>query len=137
MRLVRGILAAIGLVGALLTQAEAQGVRIHMHVDGGYAADGELYTPSGDPPFAAVLLIPDERGLTQRVTDAAASLAEAGFEAVAVDLNRGLSADAAQHSDEQARHDLAAALAFLSLQTTVRAQDIGAFGWGSGGRYAL
>jgi hypothetical protein len=54
-----------------ITRAEAQsGIRIHMHGQDGYAADGLLYTPTGHPPFAAIVLIPDERGLTQRITDA-------------------------------------------------------------------
>jgi dienelactone hydrolase len=132
--------SAIGLtiIGLISAHAQAQpGIRIHMHGKGPYAADGVLYVPAGPGPFAAIVLIPDERGLTQRVTDSALSFVNAGYIAVAVDLNRGLPAADAQHSDEQSRLDLDAALAFLASQSNVRQDSIGALGWGSGGISAL
>jgi carboxymethylenebutenolidase len=126
------------VLGCLLAaQADAQGIRIHMHGDGGYAADGVLFKPSGQPPFPAVVLIPDERGITGQMIEEATELAAAGYVAVAVDLNRGLAADVAKRSDEQAEHDIDSALVFLSAQTSVRQDRIGAEGWGSGGGYAL
>jgi carboxymethylenebutenolidase len=129
----------LGLVlgGLLAAQADAQGIRIHMHGDGGYAADGVLFKPPGQPPFPAIVVIPDERGVTAQMIEEATGLAAAGYVAVAVDLNRGLAADVAKRSDEQAEHDVNSALAFLSSQTTVRQDRIGAEGWGSGGGYAL
>jgi dienelactone hydrolase len=128
-------LAIIGLISA---RAQAQaGIRIHMHGKGPYAADGVLYAPTGPGPFAAIMLIPDERGLTRRVTDSALSFVNAGYIALAVDLNRGLPAADAQRSDEQIRLDLDAALAFLANQSNVRQDSIGALGWGSGGISAL
>jgi carboxymethylenebutenolidase len=140
--LLPGVLPGLVLGGMLLgglpvAQADAQGIRIHMHGDTGYAADGFLFRPPGQPPFPAIVLIPDERGITPRVIGEATVLAAAGYVAVAVDLNRGLAADAAKHSDEQAEHDIDSALAFLRSQTTVRQDRIGALGWGSGGSYAL
>jgi carboxymethylenebutenolidase len=131
-----GILV-LALTGLPTTQAGAQGMRVHMHGAGDYAADGVLFKPTGQPPFPAILFIPDERGLTQHVLDAAADFAAAGYVAVAVDLNRGVSADAATRSDEQALQDLESAFTFLSAQSDVRKESIGALGWGSGGRHAL
>jgi carboxymethylenebutenolidase len=125
------------LGGLLAAQADAQGIRIHMHGDGGYAADGVLFRPPGQPPFPTIVLIPDERGITTQMIEEATGLAAAGYVAVAVDLNRGLAADVAKRSDEQAEHDVDSALAFLSSQTNVRQDRIGAEGWGSGGGYAL
>jgi carboxymethylenebutenolidase len=129
---------ALAIIGLVVAPAHAQsGIRIHMHGQDGYAADGLLYVPTGQGPFAAIMLVPDERGLTRRVTDSAASFAEAGYIVVAVDLNRGLSEGAATRSDEQVRLDLDAALAFLAGQSNVRQHSIGAMGWGSGGIGAL
>jgi carboxymethylenebutenolidase len=132
----------VGVVGLLLcvlaaAEAGAQGIRIHMHGDGGYAADGVLFRPAGQPPFPAIVLIPDERGLTATTIEAAAGFAAEGYVVTAVDLNRGLAPDAAKRSDEQAAHDIDSALSFLRSQPSVRQDRIGALGWGSGGGYAL
>ena len=135
-RTAAGILA-LALAGLLTTQAGAQGIRIHMHGSGDYAADGVLFNPTGQPPFAAILFIPDEHGLTQHVIDVAAGFAAAGYVAVAVDLTRGVAADGATRSDEQALQDIDSAYAFISSQSNVRGKSIGALGWGSGGGYAL
>jgi dienelactone hydrolase len=129
---------ALALIGLMSGRAQAQSsIRIHMHGKGDYAADGALYVPKGQGPFAAIMLIPDERGLTRRVTDSAASFVEAGYIVVAVDLNRGLAEGAVKRSDEQIGLDLDAALAFLASQSNVRQDGIGAMGWGSGGISAL
>jgi carboxymethylenebutenolidase len=129
---------AFAVIGLMFATAQAQsGSRIHMHGKGDYAADGTLYVPTGQGPFAAVMLIPDERGLTRRVTDSAVSFVQAGYIVVAVDLNRGLAEGAVKRSDEQIRLDLDAALAFLAGQSNVRQGSIGAMGWGSGGISAL
>ncbi len=129
---------ALALIGLMFARAQAQSsVRIHMHGRGDYAADGALYVPTGQGPFAAIMLIPDERGLTRRVTDYAVSFVEAGYLVVAVDLNRGLAEGAVKRSDEQISLDLDAALAFLASQSNVRQSSIGAMGWGSGGICAL
>lgn len=131
-------IAALALLALMITRAEAQGVSIHMHSGEGYAADGVLFEPAtGQPPFRALLLIPDENGVTQRVTDAAQDLSAAGYFVTVVDLNRGQPADVAQHSSELAVHDLNAALGFLAKQSRVRHDCVGALGWQSGGRYAL
>jgi len=122
----------------MIPRAQAQGVSIHMHSGEGYAADGVLFEPaSGQSPFPALLLIPDEHGVTQLVTDTAQDLSAAGYFVTVVDLNRGQPPDVAKHSSEQAVHDLNAALSFLAKQSRVRHDCVGALGWQSGGTYAL
>lgn len=108
------------------------GIRIHMHADGSYAADGTLFKPDTPPPFAAILLLPDEEGVGARATEAAQRFAAAGYFTVALDLNRGLAPELAQHSAANARQDIDAALAFLASQPDVRQGGIGVVGWGSG-----
>ncbi len=134
----RGCVLALMAVVMAITRAEAQsGIRIHMHGQDGYAADGLLYTPAGQPPFAAIVLIPDERGLTQRISDAGKRFAEAGFFAVAVDLNRGMAEQATKPDGLQIQQDLDAAFAYIAKQSDVKQGAIGAMGWGSGGLSAL
>ena len=138
MRVRSAVIGTLALLALLCTRAEAQGLNIHMHSGEGYAADGVLFEPAtGQPPFAAILLIPDERGLTKRVTDTAQDLSAAGYFVIVVDLNRGEPPDVARHSGEQALHDLNAALGFLAKQSRVRHDCVGALGWQSGGIYAL
>jgi dienelactone hydrolase len=140
-RLVRGITVALwvlALLALLPTRAGAQGVSIHMHSGEGYAADGVLFEPTiGQPPFAAILLVPDNSGLSDRVTDTAQTLSAAGYFVTVVDLNRGQPPDTTKPSNDQAMHDLNAAVAFLSKQPRVRHDCIGALGWQSGALYAL
>jgi carboxymethylenebutenolidase len=132
------VFRALTLLALFFTRAEAQGVSIHMHSGEGYAADGVLFeAASGQPPFNAILVIPDERGLTKRVTDTAQDLSAAGYFVIVVDLNRGEPPELAKHSTEQALHDLNAALGFIAKQSRVRHDCLGALGWQSGGIYAL
>ena len=128
------------LLGCVCGSAQAQqlqGIRVHMHGAEGYAADGTVYAPPGDGPFAAMVLIPDERGITPRLTAAAARFVERRFEVVIVDLNRGLSPQAATHSEAQSHHDIDAALSYLTAQTSVAPDAVGLVGWQSGGNSAL
>ncbi len=131
---------------ALTSMASAQqGVKIHMHLDGGYAADGVLFEPTDRKPAPAIILIPDELGLSERTNTQARQLIAQGFVVVEVDLYRGESANDAQRAQELSRalppkrvmQDLAAAFSFLSGQPNVVKDRIGAFGWSSGGTYAL
>ncbi len=125
--------------------AQQQGSKIHMHAAEGYAADGFLFAPQGQGPFAAVLLIHGAGGLTDYVRAAAERLAASGKVVVAIDLYRGRTANTAEQaqqlahdlSDADAMHDLGAALTFLRSLPTVRPQAIGVAGWGEGSRYAL
>jgi dienelactone hydrolase len=115
----------------------SQAIKIHMHNAGGYAADGMLYKPSGPPPFAAIVLIPDMDGITAKIEESAQRFATAGFFTVAIDPNRGMPSDLAKMSKEDKQHDVEAALAFIDVQTTVQKGDVAVAGWGMGGDYAL
>jgi carboxymethylenebutenolidase len=124
---------------------QQQGSKIHMHAAEGYAADGFLFAPQGQGPFAAVLLIHDSDGLTDYVRAAAERLAANGKVVVAVDLYHGRNASTAEQAQQLARelseadamHDLGAAVVFLRSLPTVRTGAIGVAAWGRGGRYAL
>ena len=105
MHLSAQILALILLTLAALP-SESQGIKIHMHDAGGYAADGMLYKPMGPPPFAAIVLIPDRDGITARIEESAQRFAAAGYFTVAIDPNRGMPNNLAQTSDEDKWHDV-------------------------------
>jgi carboxymethylenebutenolidase len=134
-------------LGALLLAAPMlhaqQGSKVHMHGGEGYAADGFLWEPSGIGNGGAVLIIHGAKGLTAYVRDEGQRLYSLGFVTIAVDLARGhASGDSAattppDRADNDALHDLKAALAFLRAQPNVRAAAIGLEGWGLGGLYAL
>ena len=117
--------------------SKSQGIKIHMHDAGGYAADGMLYKPTGRPPFAAILLIPDQDGITARIEESAQRFAAAGYFTVAIDPNRGMPKNIAPISDEEKRHDVESALAFIAAQTAVQKGNIAVAGWGAGSDHAL
>ncbi len=114
-----------------------------MHGDEGYAADGFLWEPSGNGNGGAVLIIHGARGLTAYVTEEAHRLYSLGFVTIAVDLARGHASGVSaatgpdDRADNNAMHDLKAALDFLRAQPNVRGGAIGLEGWGLGGSYAL
>jgi carboxymethylenebutenolidase len=120
-----------------------QGSKVHMHGDDGYAADGFLWEPSGNANGGAVLIIHGAKGLAAYVREEAQRLYSLGFVTIAVDLARGhasgesAATNPADRADDDALHDLKAALSFLRAQPNVRAAAIGLEGWGLGGSYAL
>lgn len=137
-RAIASLGTALLSLAMLPTQAQQpSGIRVHMHGGEGYAADGMLFTPKGDPPSAAIVLIPDERGITRRLNEAVARFSERGFLVIALDLNRGLAPDAATHAEADALHDIDATLTFLQSQSSVRHEAVGLMGWHSGGSYAM
>lgn len=117
--------------------APPQGSKVHMHGQEGYAADGYLFEPAGAGPFGAVLAIHDETGLGSYVRGEAQTLAAAGLITVAIDLYRGQGPASGKPSNEDALHDLNAALAFLRSLPTVRPGALCVAGWGMGADYAL
>jgi carboxymethylenebutenolidase len=128
---------ALALLTLTALPSESQAIKIHMHDAGGYAADGMLYKPSGQPPFAAIVLLPDKDGITARIQESAKRFAAAGYFTVAIDPNRGMPSDLAQISEQDKQHDVEAALAFIDAQTEVPKGDVAAAGWGAGVEYAL
>jgi carboxymethylenebutenolidase len=100
-----------------------------------------LYTPSGNGPFPAIIVIHEYWGLNGWVKEQASKLAGQGYEALAIDLYRGKVATTPDMAHElmrgvpedRAKRDLHAAFDFLQSQSNVRKNRIGAIGWCMGG----
>ncbi len=106
---------------------------------------GVLYTPAGQGPFPALVVIHEWWGLVPWVKEQADQLADQGYVTLAVDLYRGKSTsdagEARQLSGslprERADRDLLAAVQFLKTQKNVDGKRIGVIGWCMGGGYAF
>jgi carboxymethylenebutenolidase len=104
-----------------------------------------LYTPSGQGPFPAIIVIHEWWGLNDWVKDQASKLADQGYATLAIDLYRGKVATTPDMAHEimrgvpedRAKRDLHAAFEFLQSQPNVRKDRIGAIGWCMGGGYSL
>jgi carboxymethylenebutenolidase len=112
---------------------------------GDETVQGILYTPTGNGPFPAIIVIHEYWGLNGWVKEQASKLADQGYETLAIDLYRGKVAtdpDTAHQlmrgvPDDRAKRDLHAAFVFLQSQPNVKKDRIGAIGWCMGGGYAL
>ena len=104
-----------------------------------------LYTPAGNGPFPALVVVHEYWGLNDWVKEQASKLAEQGYVALAVDLYRGKVATTPDMAHElmrgvpedRAKRDLHAAIEFLKSQPDVKKDRIGSIGWCMGGGYAL
>ncbi len=104
-----------------------------------------LYTPTGNGPFPAIIVIHEYWGLNDWVKEQTSKLADQGYEALAIDLYRGRVAttpDVAHEimrgvPEDRAKRDLHAAFEFLQSQPKVKKDHIGAIGWCMGGGYSL
>ncbi len=104
-----------------------------------------LYTPSGNGPFPALIVIHEWWGLNDWVKDQASKLADQGYVTLAVDLYRGKVATTPEMAHEimrgvpedRAKRDLHAAFEYLASQPNVKKDRIGAIGWCMGGGYSL
>lgn len=107
--------------------------------------NGILYTPAGQGPFPALIVIHEWWGLNDWVKQQAEKFAGQGYVALAVDLYRGKVADNPDLAHELARglpedratRDLKAAFDFLASQANVKKDRIGSIGWCMGGGYSL
>lgn len=112
---------------------------------GDETVQGVLYTPSGKGPFPGLIVIHEWWGLNDWVKDQASKLADQGYVALAIDLYRGKVATTPDEAhqimrgvpEDRAKRDLHAAFEFLSSQSDVKKNRIGAVGWCMGGGYAL
>jgi len=112
---------------------------------GADTVQGVLFTPSGDGPFPAVIVIHEWWGLNDWIREQASRLADQGYVALAVDLYRGRVATTAEEAHElmrgvpedRAALDLRAAFGYLKSLKNVKSARIGAIGWCMGGGYAL
>ncbi|MGA8617700.1 MAG: dienelactone hydrolase family protein [Candidatus Sulfotelmatobacter sp.] len=112
---------------------------------GDETVQGLLYTPSGNGPFPALIVIHEYWGLNDWIKEQASKLADQGYEALAVDLYRGKVATTPDMAHElmrglpedRAKRDLHAAFEFLQSQPNVKKNRIGSIGWCMGGGYSL
>jgi carboxymethylenebutenolidase len=112
---------------------------------GNETVNAVLYTPNGNGPFPALVVIHEWWGLNDWVKEQAKKLADQGYETLAIDLYRGKVATTPEEAHElmrgvpedRAQSDLLAAYDYLASQPNVKKNRIGAIGWCMGGGYAL
>lgn len=110
---------------------------------------GYLARPSGTGPFPGVIVIHENRGVTDYIQDVTRSLAKEGYIGLAVNLvSRSLGPDypggsddamkaLGQLSDADAMADLDAGVEYLKKQPVVFTNSIGCMGFCMGGRFSL
>jgi carboxymethylenebutenolidase len=106
---------------------------------------GILYTPSGNGPHPAIIVIHEWWGLNDWIKEEASKLADQGYVTLAIDLYRGKVATTPEVAHEimrgvpqdRANRDLDAAFHYLQSQPNVKKNKIGAIGWCMGGGYSL
>lgn len=141
MKLFSTLMLMLAMLGSLASATSKE----VSYKSGDETVNGMLYTPSGNGPFPALIVIHEWYGLNDWVKQQASELADQGYVTLAVDLYRG---KVAANSDEahelsrglpedRARRDLLAAYNFLSSQKNVKPNKIGSIGWCMGGGYSL
>jgi carboxymethylenebutenolidase len=139
------IFALLSFAVLLACSAFAADGKAVSYKSGDETVQGVLYTPSGNGPFPALIVIHEWWGLNDWVKDQTSNLADEGYVALAVDLYRGKVATTPEMAHEimrgvpedRAKRDLQAAFDFLATQPNVKKDRIGAIGWCMGGGYAL
>ncbi|SRR6266496_1327087 len=104
-----------------------------------------LYTPPGNGPFPALVVVHEWWGLNDWVKEQASKLSDEGYVTLAIDLYRGKVATTSDLAhelmrgvpDDRASRDLHSAFEYLKAQPDVSKNKIGAIGWCMGGGYAL
>lgn len=106
---------------------------------------GIVYTPEGKGPFPGIIVVHEWFGLNDWVKEQASKLRDQGYVTLAIDLYRGKVAQSSDEAHELMRglaedrvnRDLEAAFQYLSSQTDVKKDRMGAIGWCMGGGIAL
>jgi carboxymethylenebutenolidase len=110
---------------------------------------GYLSRPAGKGPYPGVIVIHENRGITDYIQGVTRNLAQEGYVGLAVNLvSRGLGADYPGDSDEamnalgklsdaDAMADLDAGVEYLKKQPVVFTNSIGCMGFCMGGRFSL
>jgi carboxymethylenebutenolidase len=110
---------------------------------------GYLSRPAGKGPYPGVLVIHENRGVTEYIQNVTRNLAKEGYVGLSVNLvSRGLGPDYPGGSDEarnalgklsdaDAMADLDAGTEYLRKQPVVFTNSIGCMGFCMGGRYSL
>jgi carboxymethylenebutenolidase len=115
----------------------------------GVTLGGYLSRPAGKGPYPGVIVIHENRGITDYIQDVTRNLAQEGYVGLSVNLvSRSLGADYPGGSDEamnalgklsdaDAMADLDAGVEYLKKQPVVFTNSIGCMGFCMGGRYSL
>jgi carboxymethylenebutenolidase len=135
-------LVAVLMLAAFTWAADGKAVS---YKSGDETVQGVIYTPSGKGPFPALIVIHEWWGLNDWVKEQASKLSDQGYVTLAVDLYRGKVARTPDEAHEimrgvpedRAKRDLHAAFEFLTSQSNVKKNRIGAIGWCMGGGYSL
>jgi carboxymethylenebutenolidase len=110
---------------------------------------GYLSRPAGKGPYPGVIVIHENRGVTEYIRDVTNDLARAGYVSLSVNLvSRSLGADypggsddamnaLGKLSDAEAMADLDAGAEYLKKQPVVFTNSIGCLGFCMGGRFSL
>ncbi len=110
---------------------------------------GYFSRPAGRGPFPGVIVIHENRGITEYIKDVTRKLAAAGYASLSVNLvSRSLGPDypggsdealaaLGKLSDEEAMADLDAGVEYLKAQPVVFTNSLGCMGFCMGGRYSL
>ncbi len=155
----RVFLKALGwltVVGAATKWPEATAAQDRDIVAGGVRFEGKggtlggyLARPTGNGPYPGVIVIHENRGVTDYIQNVTRDLAREGYVGLAVNLvSRGLGPDYPGGSDEalralgklsdaEAMEDLDAGVEFLKKQSVVFTNSIGCMGFCMGGRFSL
>jgi carboxymethylenebutenolidase len=136
------LISAVLLLAGASFGAESKTVSYR---SGDETVQGILYTPPGNGPFPALIVIHEWWGLNDWVKEQASKLSDQGYVALAIDLYRGKVGTTPEEAHEimrgvpedRAKRDLDAAFAFLASQPNVKKNRIGAIGWCMGGGYSL
>ncbi|MDI6726160.1 MAG: dienelactone hydrolase family protein [Smithellaceae bacterium] len=115
----------------------------------GVTLGGFFARPAGRGPFPGVVVIHENRGITDYIKEVTRNLATAGYASLSVNLvSRGLGPDypggsdealnaLGKLSDDEAMADLDAGVEYLKQQPVVFTNSIGCMGFCMGGRYSL
>jgi carboxymethylenebutenolidase len=141
----KNLLLALLLALALSLCAFAAQGKAVSYKSGDETVNGILYTPAGQGPFPALIVIHEYWGLNDWVKEQAGKLTDQGYVSLAIDLYRGKVADNPDLAhelmrgvpDDRALRDLRAAFDFLASQPNVKKDRIGSIGWCMGGGYSL
>jgi carboxymethylenebutenolidase len=138
------IVALLLMLIFVLPASAANGKQVS-YPSGNETVQAMMYTPAGQGPFPALVVIHEWWGLDSWIKDQASKLADQGFLTLAVDLYRGKVAANPEEAHELSRglpqdraaRDLGAAVAYLKTQKNVDPKRIGDIGWCMGGGHAF
>jgi carboxymethylenebutenolidase len=136
------LLSLIFLFAGMALAAESRNVS---YKSGEETVNAVMYTPPGNGPFPALVVIHEWWGLNDWVKEQASKLADQGYITLAIDLYRGKVATTPDEAHEimrgvpedRANRDLLAASNYLRAQKNVDPKRVGSIGWCMGGGYSL